>query len=83
MANALAARPPKEYRAFEAFDHIPTGCHLFPVLDHESDPHLRYGEIAVIDTNDTKPINGEVFVIQWSSGRRQIVQGIANTGLKG
>jgi hypothetical protein len=65
---------PKEYRALEQMTHIPAGCALFPVMDDDSDPHLRWGEIAIVDTADREPQHGEVYVIQWSSGRRCITQ---------
>jgi hypothetical protein len=64
----------KEYRALEVITQVPEGCMLFPVMDDNSDPHLRRGEIAVVDTADREPQHGEVYVIQWSSGHRCITQ---------
>lgn len=68
------ALPAQEYRAFELMDMLPAGCIAFPVVDQDSAPHLRLGEFAVVDTSDTAPRNGEVYVIQWDSGRRMLCQ---------
>jgi hypothetical protein len=46
-------------------------------MDDSSYPHLRRGEIAVVDTTDREPQHGEVFVVEWSSGRRSIKQLLA------
>jgi hypothetical protein len=64
----------QELRALELMSRIPVGCALFPVMDDRSDPHLRRGEIAVVDTADRDPQHGEVYVIEWSSGSRCITQ---------
>ncbi len=72
--------PQKEYRALEVMTSVPQGCMLFPVMDDRSDPHLRRGEIAVVDTTDREPQHGEVFVIQWSDGRRCITQLLNRSG---
>jgi len=72
--------PQLEYRALEMMPSVPQGCMLFPVMDDRSYPHLRLGEIAVVDTTDREPQHGEVFVIQWSSGRRCITQ-LLNRGV--
>jgi hypothetical protein len=64
----------KSLRALTMYDHIPTGCVLQPVTNDDSAPHLRPGEFAVIDTTDTAPQHGEVYLIRWLSGRTSIVQ---------
>ena len=74
MSRDSAVSPAQEYRALELMSQIPEGCALFPVMDEKSDPHLRRGEIAVVDTADREPRHGEVYVIQWSCGRRCITQ---------
>jgi hypothetical protein len=78
LPTPIPSRP--EYRAPEMMTSIPPGCMLFPVMDDRSDPHLRGGEIAVVDTADRGPQHGEVFVIEWSDGRRCIVQ-LVNRGV--
>lgn len=72
--------PQQEYRALEMMASVPQGCMLFPVMDDRSYPHLRRGEIAVVDTTDREPQHNEVFVIQWSSGGRCITQLLNRTG---
>lgn len=63
-----------EYRALMIYDHLPEGCEAFLCEDTDSTPHIRPGEFVVIDAQDKRPRNGEVYVIQWESGRRAIVQ---------
>jgi hypothetical protein len=54
------------------FDHVPGGCILQPVTDDDSAPHLRAGEFAIVDTTDTEPQHGEVYLVQFS--RRKSIQ---------
>ena len=74
--TAVSAQP-GEYRALTVFDRLPEGCIAFPVVDALSMPHLRLGEIAVCDGTDREPQHGELFVIEWSSGRQSIMQAAA------
>jgi hypothetical protein len=55
-------------RAFIAYDRLPEGCIAFPVTDGANAPHLRPGDIAIIDPTDREPQHGELFVIAWASG---------------
>jgi hypothetical protein len=52
-------------RALTMFDHIPAGCVLHPVPDDDSAPHLRAGEFAIVDTTDTEPQHGEVYLVRF------------------
>ncbi|MDT2022837.1 hypothetical protein [Methylocella sp. CPCC 101449] len=64
-------------RALEVMDVVPAGCVGIPVRDHSFSPHLKPGEIAIVDTTDKSPAYGELFVLTFMSGRgpiRQIVQ---------
>jgi hypothetical protein len=56
------------------FDHVPDGCILQLVADDDSAPHLRAGEFAIVDTVDTDPQHGEVYLVHWASGRTSIQQ---------
>jgi hypothetical protein len=47
------------------FDHVPGGCILHPVTDDDSAPHLRAGEFAIVDTTDTEPQHGEVYLVRF------------------
>ena len=69
-----------EYRALMVYDHVPAGCTLQLVGDEESAPHLRPGEFAVVDTEDTEPQNGELYLIRWMSGGTSIVQAFCLPG---
>jgi hypothetical protein len=64
----------KHLRALTMYDHIPADCILQPVANDDSVPHIRAGEFAVIDTADTAPQHGEVYLSRWLSGRTSIVQ---------
>lgn len=73
MSRALATREP-ECRALMMYDQVPEGCIAFPCTDRHSEPHVCPGEFVLVDTRDTTPRDGEVYVIQWQSGRRCIYQ---------
>ena len=80
-ARALAKRPaaPKtlpfehqpELRALTLYDSLPPGHATFLVTDDASEPHLKSGEYAVIDQFDREIQHGEVYLIQYHSGRRR------------
>jgi hypothetical protein len=63
-----------ELRALPLFDDVRASQILHPIMDEASAPHLRPGEFAVIDTEDRTPVNGELFLIEWTGGRRAIVE---------
>ena len=52
-------------RALTMYDHVPAGCILQPVTDDDSAPHLRAGEFAIVDTTDTEPQHGEVYLVRF------------------
>ncbi len=66
--------PTQELRALPMFDDLPAGCILHPIVDELTTPHLKPGEFAVVDTTDRRPDLGELFVIQWIGGRRDVVR---------
>jgi hypothetical protein len=74
MMTLAPALPASEYRAFMVYGHVPDGCIVLAIADEFSLPHLRPGEFVLVDTADTAPRNGEVFVIEWNSGRRNVCQ---------
>jgi hypothetical protein len=65
--HSLAPTTP---RAFELFDRVPDGCKLFRLDGNEHSPHLREGELAVIDLADCEYRFGELYLIQWSGEKR-------------
>ena len=52
-----------DLRALEQFDIIPAGCTGMVVTSNRFAPHLRPGEIAVVNPSDKEPVSGELFVI--------------------
>ncbi|KAA2234175.1 hypothetical protein [Salinarimonas soli] len=71
--DEIAASMP-DLRALPLMDSLPPGHALHLITCGASWPHLRPGEFAVIDTCDRVPAVGELFVIEWSSGRREVVE---------
>jgi hypothetical protein len=69
------ARPMQSgLRSFVIVDELPLDCIAYEVPDNCVEPHIRESEFAVVDTNDAEPMHGELFLIEWNSGRRQIVE---------
>jgi len=77
--NTLPVQP--EYRALMMYDTLPAGCIAVQCTDNYSYPHIRPGEHVVVDTADRAPRHLELYVIEWSNGRRVICQA-RNTGRK-
>jgi hypothetical protein len=61
--SALVPQQPN-LRAFVVFDELPAGCIAFPIVNQDSDPLLRPGDVAVIDTNDRRA-DADLFLIEW------------------
>ena len=57
-----------EYRALDVLDRIPAMHEGVVVRGHDFDPHLKRGEIAVVDTQDKSLQFGELYVITLSEG---------------
>jgi hypothetical protein len=72
---ATIARPQQpDLRAFIVYEDLPQGFVAYPVTDEANAPHLRPGDIAIIDPTDCEPAAGELFVIDWQSGGSDIVE---------
>ena len=72
ITNPSAQQP--GLRAFIVFDEVPTGYILHEVQDDRMAPFLSRGDVAVIDTREADPIHGELSLIEWQSGRQQIIE---------
>lgn len=70
--NAIALH--SQLRALMMFNTLPEGCIAFLNTDDYSLPHIRAGEFVVVDTNDHTPRNGELYCVQFDSGRRCLGQ---------
>jgi hypothetical protein len=57
-------------RALTMYDHVPGGCILQPVTDDDNAPHLRAGEFAIVDTTDTEPQHGELYLVRFRKRAR-------------
>lgn len=61
--SSQALQPTTDLRALDQFDTIPAGCTGMVITNDRFAPHLRLGEIAVVDPNDKEPVSGELFVV--------------------
>lgn len=57
-----------ELRALTLLDALPPGCRALAIRDDRHAPHLRAGEVAVIDPADCDPVHGELFAVQYGDG---------------
>jgi hypothetical protein len=75
-APASQSRPtqPRQspIRALTIFDSLPRNHRTLQIADDASAPHLKAGEYAVIDTTDRELQAGELYLIQYSSGRHVV-----------
>lgn len=56
-------------RSFIIYDHLPEGCTAFRLTDDHGEPHIRMGELAIIDPREREPAAGELALIQYKSLR--------------
>ena len=70
--NIHANREPlqPELRAYVSFDRLPPNCIAFVVQNEESFPHLRPGEIAIVDTEQRDPVRNELFLVEYGRSSR-------------
>ncbi len=57
-----------EIRALMVYGHIPPGHRALPVVDDRNAPHLRAGELAVVDLADCELQHGELFAVAYGRG---------------
>lgn len=63
-----------DLRSFIVCDRLPEACLSYLVADHQNDPHLRPGDVVIIDPEDREPCMGELFLIARADGSRDIVE---------
>lgn len=68
--QAIAQQP--DLRAYIVLPRLPEGCLSFIVPDDRAEPHLHAGDIAIIDPDDREPDHGDLFLIEFNGGRRQV-----------
>jgi hypothetical protein len=66
MSEAVTRQ--EEYRALQHHDHVPAAHIAVMVTGFDFDPHLRRGELAIVDTGDKTLQFGELYVITLSEG---------------
>lgn len=67
--KAIASRP-QQHNMLNVYRELPPGCVPFLVQDEYSMPFIRPGECVVVDTTDTTPRVGDIYVIQWDNTLR-------------
>ena len=80
MATTLPAPMQPDLRSFIVYDRCPARCIAFPIADDRSLPHLRPGDVAVVDAADREPIERELFLIEWNDGGREIIETFSRAG---
>ena len=66
--------PQPGLRSFIVYDDVPEGCFAFQTGEESVAPHIYDSEYAIVSPTDTDPVHGELFLIQWDGGRRQLVE---------
>lgn len=61
-------------RALDVLSTVPAGFIVNRERDDTNAPHIRAGERIIADPADREPIHGELFLIEWSGGRRDVMQ---------
>jgi hypothetical protein len=64
----------ERFRALTPFDGLTIGLRTFRISTDLLEPHLRAGEYAVVDPSDREIQHGELYLIQWQQGRREVLQ---------
>ena len=70
-------------RSYIIYNDIPPGCIAFELPDDSCLPHFRAGEVAIIDSADRAPMHGELFLLQYRSGKDQIIRETTRQGING
>lgn len=71
--NALLNRP-QQHNTLNVYRTLPPHCIAFEVTDRHSLPFIEPGEVVVVDTEDRTPRVGDIYVIEWIGGRRNVSQ---------
>lgn len=65
---------PQQHNTLNVYRTPPPHCIAFEVTDRHSLPFIDPGEVVVIDTEDRTPRVGDIYVIEWIGGRRNVCQ---------
>lgn len=70
-SSSKSARRLEASRALPLFQSLEPNLKTFRVDDNGSEPHIRFGEYAVVDPTDRDPTHDELFIIQYDGGERR------------
>jgi len=59
-----------DLRPFIVYDRVPRGCFAYLVERDDCAPLIRPGDTVIIDPGQRDPRSGDLFLIQWLSGRQ-------------
>lgn len=65
---------PMQHNTLNVYRTLPPHCIAFEVTDRHSLPFIEPGEVVVVDTEDRTPRVGDIYVIEWIGGRRNVCQ---------
>lgn len=76
MSTITTRRALEAPRAFEILTHLPAGCRLLPVRDDFAEPHLKPGELAVVEplAEGARIGNGAAVALRQMNGHHQFWQ---------
>ena len=63
-----------DLRAYIVLPRMPEGCVSHVIPDSRAEPHFHVGDIAIVDPDNRTPDHGDMFLIEWSNGGRQVVE---------
>lgn len=71
---------PQQHNTLNVYRTLPPHCIAFEVVDRHSLPFIEPGEVVVVDTEDRTPRVGNIYVIEWIGGRRNVCQASQASG---
>lgn len=71
--NALVTQA-VQHNTLNVYRTLPPNCIALTVDDHYSLPFIRPGECVVVDTENKTARVGDIYVIEWMGGRRNLCQ---------
>lgn len=72
----MAQKVTTPLRALDVYGATPAGCIVHMARDDKDAPHIRAGEWVVVDPSDRDPVRGELFLIEWNGGSRNVMQAV-------
>jgi hypothetical protein len=73
-------RSAQQQNTLSVYRTLPPNCIAVQVMDRHSLPFIQPGEVVVVDTEDRTPRVGDIYVIEWNGGRRNVCQARHSAG---